>query len=85
MKKSKDAEAWLLGMKKFFRLHDYSKNMKEKVAIFNLKGKEYIWKEDVKRFRGIREEELSLHEFKRLFNKNYLSERYYDEKAKDFY
>lgn len=27
--KSQDAEAWLLGMRKFFILHDYSKNMKD--------------------------------------------------------
>jgi len=42
MKKSQDAEAWLLGMRKFFWLHDYSKNMKARVATFSLKGKEYI-------------------------------------------
>ena len=28
LKKSKDAEAWLLGMRKFFRLHDYLENLK---------------------------------------------------------
>jgi len=28
---------------------------------------------------------LRLHEFKRLFRKKYLSERYYDSKAKEFY
>lgn len=35
--------------------------------------------------RGINIEELSWHEFKRLFKKKYLSERYYDNKAKEFY
>ena len=43
MKKSQDAEAWLLGMRKFFRLHDYSENMRAIIATFNLKGKAYIW------------------------------------------
>ena len=31
-----EAEAWLLGIKKYFQVHDYSGNMKERVAIFNL-------------------------------------------------
>jgi len=43
MKKSEDVEAWSLGMNKFFRLHSYSKNMKTKIDMFNIKGKENIW------------------------------------------
>jgi len=39
MKKSEDAEAWLLGMKKLFRLHSYSQNMKANIVTFILKGK----------------------------------------------
>ena len=39
VKKSQDAEAWLLGMKKFFRLHEYLENIKARVATFSLKGK----------------------------------------------
>ena len=35
--------------------------------------------------RDIKAEDLSLHEFKRLFRKKYLSERYNDSKAKEFY
>jgi len=62
-------------MNKFFRLHYYSVNMKDKIATFSLKGKTYIWWEDVKNIRGIHEEELTWSEFKRLF-KTYLSERY---------
>lgn len=37
MTKSKDVEAWLLGIRKILKLHDYSKNFKVKIAIFNLK------------------------------------------------
>ena len=35
--------------------------------------------------KDIRMEDLSWHEFKRLFRKKYLSERYYDIKAKELY
>ena len=85
LKKPNDVEAWLLGMKKFFDMHDYIENMKASIAIFSLKGKLYIWWEYVKRVGGINTEKLIWNEFKRLFKKNYLSERYYGGKAKALY
>lgn len=85
LKNSEDAEAWLLKMMKFIELHDYTENMKAKIAIFSLKGKEDIWWEDVKQVRDIRMKELSWHEYNIIFRKKYLSERYYDSKAKEFY
>jgi len=84
-KNSEDAKAWLLGMKKLFELHDYTENMKAIITIFSLKGKEDIWREDVKWVRDIRIECLGWNEFKRLFKKKYLLERYYESKAKEFY
>ena len=39
----------------------------------------------MKPVRDIRIEDLSWHEFKRIFRKKYLSERYYDIKTKEFY
>jgi hypothetical protein len=39
IKKGEEAEAWLLGLKKYFRVHDFSKNLKARVATFNLNGK----------------------------------------------
>lgn len=67
-------------MKKFFRLHDYSENMKSRVATFSLKGKAYIWWEDVKNVRDIYEEDLTWSEFGRLFKKKYLLERSFDDR-----
>lgn len=69
-------------MNKFFRLHGYSENMKAKIAIFSLKGKENIWWEDVKNVRGIYEEDLAQSELKRHFRKKYISERYYGDREK---
>jgi len=62
-------------MKKFFKLHDCSKNMKAKIATLSIKGKENIWWEYVKNVKGIREDELTWNEFERLFKKKYLSKR----------
>ena len=38
VKTGQEDEAWLLGMKKYFQVHDYSRNMKARVSIFILNG-----------------------------------------------
>ena len=38
VKTGQEAEAWLLGIKKYFQVQDYSGNMKARVSIFNLNG-----------------------------------------------
>lgn len=72
-------------MRKFFKLHDYSKNMKARFATFNLKGKVDIWWEDVKNVRCIHEEDLTWSEFEWLFKKKNLPERYFNDRVKEFY
>jgi len=83
MNKSQDVEAWFVGRNTFFKLHDYTKNMTGIITTFNLKGKADIWWEDVKNIKDIYEEEFTWREFETLFRKKYLSERYYDDKAKN--
>ena len=36
-------KAWFLGMRNYFQVQDYSGNMKARIAIFNLNGRESIW------------------------------------------
>ena len=43
VKYCQDTEVWLLGMRKYFQVQDYSGNMKERVAIFNFTGRASIW------------------------------------------
>jgi hypothetical protein len=85
IKKGEEAEAWLLGLKKYFKVHDFSKNMKARVTTFNLNGKASISWEDLKNMKGVREEDLSWEQFEKYFRKKYLSEKYFDEKTKEFY
>ena len=59
LKKGEEVEAWLLGLKKYFKVHYFSKNLKARVATFNLNGKNSIWWEDLKNVKGIHEEDLS--------------------------
>ena len=42
-KNGQEAKAWLLGMRKYFQVQDYSGNMKARVSIFNLTGRASIW------------------------------------------
>jgi hypothetical protein len=85
IKKGEEAEAWLLGLKKYFRVPDFLENMKARVATFNLNGKASIWWEDLKNVKGVCEEDLSWEWFEKYFRKKYLSEKYFDEKTKEFY
>ena len=58
VKSSQEAEAWLLGMKKYFQVQDYSGNMKERVAIFNLNGRASIWWEHLRKVRNINDRKI---------------------------
>jgi hypothetical protein len=59
IKKWEETEAWLLGLKKYFRVHDYSDNLKVRITIFNLNGNASIWWGYLKNVKGIHEEDLS--------------------------
>ena len=41
-------EEWLLGMSKYFQVHNYSSEMKAQLAIYNLNGKGARWWRDLK-------------------------------------
>ena len=72
IKKGEEAEAWLLGLNKYFRVHDFSKNLKARVSAFNLNGKAFIWWEDLKNVKGIHKEGMSWEWFEKYFRKKYL-------------
>ena len=58
IKTRQEAEAWLIGIKKYFQVKDYSGNMNARVAIFNMNGTEYIWWEHFKQVKKISERRL---------------------------
>ena len=58
IKNGQEAEAWLLGMRKYFQVQDYSGNMKARVAIFNLTGRASIWWEHFWQVRKINERNI---------------------------
>ena len=48
MNTGEKSEEWLLGMRKYFRVHNYSSEMKAHLAIYNLNGKADRWWRDLK-------------------------------------
>ena len=59
VKTGQEVEAWLLGIKKYFQVQDYSGNMKARVSIFNLNGRASIWREHFKQVKKISERRLN--------------------------
>ena len=59
--------------------------MKDRVAIFNLTGRESIWWEHFRKVKKISERKIFWKQFQKFFRKKYLSDRYYDDKIKEFH
>ena len=68
-------------MRKYFHVQDYSKNMKERVVIFNMNGRALIWWDHLKQVKRINERNIMWRQFK----KKRLFDRYYDGKRKEFH
>ena len=83
--KGEEAEAWMLGMKKYFQIYNYSDRLKARMAIYNLTEKADIWWQDIKRVKNLKEKYLTLRVFKKYFKRRFLFEQYYEERAKEFY
>jgi hypothetical protein len=83
--KEEDVETWLLGMKKYFQLQNYSSHAEGRIAMYWLKGKASMWWDQFVQVQHIREKEVTWKEFKRYFKKKCLTKRYYDRKMKEFF
>jgi hypothetical protein len=84
-KKEEDVETWLLGMRKYFQLQNYSAHVEGRIAMYQLKGKASMWLDQFVQVQHIREKEVTWKEFKRYFEKKYLTKIYYDIKMKEFF
>jgi hypothetical protein len=84
-KKDEDAETWLLGMKKYFQLNNYSSHAEGRIAIYQLKGKASMWWDQLVQVQHTVEKSVTWREFKKYFEKKYLTKRYYDKKMKEFF
>jgi hypothetical protein len=72
-------------MRKYFQLQNYSSHAEGRISIYQLKGKAYVWWEQLVQVQHVKEKNVTWREFKRHFEKKYLTKRYYDRKMKEFF
>ena len=72
-------------MKNYFQIYNYYDELKEKMAIYNLTRKGYIWSQDIKKMKSIKERYVTWKTFKKYYKRKHVSEQYYEEKDKEFY
>jgi hypothetical protein len=80
--KYEEVETWLLGMMKYFQLHNYSSHVEGRITIYYMKGKASLWWDQLVH---IIEKNVTWKEFKKHFEKKYLTKRYYEKKMKAFF
>jgi hypothetical protein len=81
-KKDEDVETWLLGMRKYFQLHNYSSHAEGRISIYQPKGKASLWWDQLVQVHHIKEKSFTCKEFKKYFEKKYLTKRFYAKKMK---
>jgi hypothetical protein len=84
-KKDEDSETWLLGMRKYFQLQDYSFHAEGRIAMYQMKGKTSMWWDQLVQVKHIKEKDITWKEFKRYFEYKYLTKIYYDSKMKEVF
>jgi hypothetical protein len=84
-KKDEDAKTWLLGMRKYFQLHNYSSHAEGRIYIYQLKGKASMWWDQLVQVHHIKEKSVTWREFKKYFEKKYLTRRYCYKKMKELF
>jgi hypothetical protein len=80
-----DVEAWFLGLRRYFQLHNYSSNLEARISTYHLHGKVAMWWDQLKQVEHINENRITWKKFKKYFQKEYLSEHFYDKKMQDFF
>ena len=57
-KKDEDAKTWLLRMRNYFQLHNYSSHAEGRIAIYQLKGKASMWWDQLVQVKHIKEKNV---------------------------
>lgn len=75
----------MINMNKYFQLYEYDHNLKARLTIFQLQGEATLWWKEVKIVKGVSEHTITWEKFQRYFKERYLTERFYDEKTREFH
>jgi hypothetical protein len=68
-KKDEYVETWLLGMRKYFQLHNYSSHAEGRISIYQLKGKASMWWDHLVQVQHIKEKNVVWKVFNQYFEK----------------
>ena len=63
--KDEDADTWLLGMRNYFQLNNYTSRVEGRISIYQLKGKASMWWDQFVLVQHIDEKNVTWREFKR--------------------
>jgi hypothetical protein len=66
-------------------LHNYSSHAEGIISIYQLKGKASMWWDQLVQVQHLGEKNVTWKEFKRNFEKKYLTKRYYGKKMKELF
>jgi hypothetical protein len=58
-KKDEDVETWILGMRKNIQLHNYSSHPEGRIYIYHIKGKAYMWWDQLVKVQHLREKNVT--------------------------
>jgi hypothetical protein len=58
-KKEEDVETWVLVMRKYFQLHNYSSHVEGRIVMYKLKGKASMWWDQLVKVQHIREKDIT--------------------------
>ena len=62
-----DIESWLLAMRRYFQLYQYSPDLEARIAIYHLKEKDSIWWDELEQVKRINEDRITWRKFKKYF------------------
>ena len=75
-------EAWLLGMNKYSKMHDYPSKVEVGLTIYNLNGKAAQWWRELKLTKNMKERKVSWKFFKKMLQDKYMSKSFFEKKIK---
>ena len=80
-----DVDAWFLGIRRYFQLHDYSSNLEVRNSTYHFHGKVVMWWDQLKQVEHTNESMITWKKFKKYFQNKYLLEHFIDKKMQEFF
>jgi hypothetical protein len=77
-------EAWLENMAMCFAFHEYTSNMKVRIAVFQLKGSALLWRKMLLLQLNMAVEDVSWEPFEERFQERYLSKEFIERQLNEF-